>query len=148
MRYNKMNKYNRNRKQNRRYTAQYCKDTLESLKIPDYIDRSWCDQLHFNNIDPEAERTYGITTHARTRMSQRGISKNAMAVVLKYGRRVHIRNAIVYFFGKKEFNRYLQATQIAGRWSHFRDIHVLVSPGDDTIITAYKNQKITMKANL
>ena len=142
-----MNKYNRNKKQNRRHTAQIVCDTVEGLKIPDYIDRSWADQLHFNSVYPEEERTYGITTHAQVRMSQRGISKDAMAVVLQYGRRVHARNVIVYFFGKKEMKRYLKPNQNASKWTAFRDIHVLVSPSDDTIITTYKNQDITIKAD-
>ena len=142
-----MHKYNRNKKQNRRYTAQTVRDTLEGLKIPEYIDRSWADQIHFTSVYPEEERTFGITTHAHIRMSQRGISKDAMAVVLKYGRRVHAQNVIVYFFGKKEMRRYLKPNQHASKWAAFRDIHVLVSSSDDTIITTYKNQDITIKAD-
>ena len=133
----KMHKYNRTNKQNRRHTAQTVCDTVEGLRIPDYVDRSWADQLHFTSVYPEEERTYGITTHANVRMSQRGISKDAMAVVLKYGRRVHAQNVIVYFFGKKEMKRFLKPNQHAGKWTAFRDIHVLVSPCDDTI-TTYK----------
>ena len=147
MKHKKMRKYNRNQQQNRRRTPQTVRDALEGLKIPEYIDRSWCDQLHFNSIYPEDERTYGITNHAQMRMSQRRISKDAMAVVLKYGRRVHARNVIVYFFGKKEMKRHLKTGQHAGKWDAFRDIHVLVSPTDDTIITTYKNQQITIKAD-
>ena len=147
MKYNKMRKYNRNQKQNRRHTAQTVRDALEGLKVPDYIDRNWCDQLHFKSVFPEEERTYGITTHAQVRMSQRGISKDAMAVVLKYGRRVHAQNVIVYFFGKKEMKRHLTPGQHASKWAAVRDIHVLVSPADDTIITTYKNQQITIKAD-
>jgi hypothetical protein len=148
MKYKKMRKFNRNQKQNRRNkTAQAVRDTLEGLKIPSYIDRDWCDQLHFTSVYPEEERTYGITNHAQVRMSQRGISKDAMAVVLKYGRRVHAQNVIVYFFGRKEMKRYLKPGQNASRWTGFRDIHVLVSPSDDTIITTYKNQDITIKAD-
>ena len=78
-------------------------------------------------------------------MSQRGISKDAISVVLEFGRKVHIRNAIVYFFGRKEFNKHLHKNQIAGKWSDYRDIHVLVSPADDVIITTYKNQKLSLK---
>ena len=59
-----MHKYNRNNKQNRRHTAQTVCDTLEGLQDPDYVDRSWSDQLHFTSVYPEEERTYGITTHA------------------------------------------------------------------------------------
>ena len=70
-----------------------------------------------------------------------------MAVVLKFGRRVHARNVIVYFFGKKEMKRYLKPNQHASKWAAFRDIHVLVSPSDDTVITTYKNQAITIKAD-
>jgi len=146
-RYNKMNKYNRNCKQRHRKTAEACKDTIEALKIPDYIDRTWCDQIHFSRVDPEECRTYGITNHAKKRMSQRGISKDAISIVLEFGRKVHIRNAIVYFFGRKEMKRYLKPGQNASRWTGFRDIHVLVSPSDDTIITTYKNQDITIKAD-
>lgn len=144
-RYNKMNKYNRNCKQRHRKTAEACKDTIEALKIPDYIDRTWCDQIHFSRVDPEECRTYGITNHAKKRMSQRGISKDAISVVLEFGRKVHIRNAIIYFFGRKEFNKHLHKNQIAGKWSDYRDIHVLVSPADDVIITTYKNQKLSLK---
>ena len=147
MKHKKMRKYNRNQQQNRRRTPQTVRDALEGLKIPDYIDRAWCDQLYFKSIYPEEERTYGITNHAQMRMSQRRISKDAMAVVLKYGRRVHARNVIVYFFGKKEMKRHLKTGQHASKWDAFRDIHVLVSPTDDTVITTYKNQQITIKAD-
>ena len=91
----------RNQQQRRQRTAQNVRDALDGLKIPDYIDRDWCDQIYFDSVYPEEQRTYGITNHAQVRMSQRGISKDAMAVVLKYGRRVHAKNVIVYFFGKK-----------------------------------------------
>lgn len=142
-----MNKYNRNKKQNRRQTAQTVRDTIEGLKVPAYIDRTWSDQLHFTSVYPDEERTYGITTHAFIRMSQRGISKDAMAVALKYGRRVYAKNIIVYFFGKKEMKRFLKPNQHAAKWEAFRDIHVLVSTSDDTVITTYKNQDITIKAD-
>ena len=90
MKYKRIRKYNRNQQQNRRRTAQTVRDALEGFEIPDYIDRSWCESLTL-------PCTYGITNHAHIRMSQRGISKDAMAVVLKYGRRVHAKNVIVYF---------------------------------------------------
>ncbi len=145
----KMKNYNRKRSKKRRgrYTAASCKTMIEALRVPEYDDRTWCDQIHFTNIDPLEERTYGLTTHAKLRMSQRGISKDAMAVVLQYGRRVHTQNCIVYFFGKKEFKRHLHSKQHAGKWADFRDIHVIVSPTDNTIITTYKNQKISIKAD-
>ncbi len=143
----KMKNHNRSRRKRRHYTATSCKNMIEALRVPDYDDRISCDQIHFTNIDPLEERTYGLTTHAKLRMSQRGISKDAMAVVLQYGRRVHGQNCIVYFFGKKEFKRHLHSKQNAGKWADFRDIHVIVSPNDSTIITTYKNQKITMKAD-
>ena len=144
-----MKKFNRNQKQRRRgkNTGPSVASTVEGLKIPEYVDRSWCDQLHFTSVHPEEERTYGITHHAQIRMSQRGISKDAMAVVLKYGRKVYAQKAIVYFFGKKEMKKHLKHGQHNNKWADFRDIHVLVSPSDDTIITTYKNQDISIKAD-
>ena len=147
MKYKRIRKYNRNQQQRRRRTAQNVRDALEGLKIPEYIDRDWCDQIHFDGVYPEEERTYGITNHAQVRMSQRGITKDAMAVVLKYGRRVHAKNVIVYFFGKKELRRHLKTGQNASKWTAFRDIHVLVSPTDESIITTYKIQQINIKAD-
>lgn len=144
-----MKKFNRTQTQRRRgkNTGQSVRAAVEGLKIPDYIDRSWSDELHFTGIYPEEDRTYGITHHAQIRMSQRGISKDAMAVVLKYGRRVYAQKAIVYFFGKKEMKKHLKNGQHNNKWADFRDIHVLVSPSDDTIITTYKNQDISIKAD-
>jgi len=70
-----------------------------------------------------------------------------MAVALKYGRKVYAQKVIVYFFGKKEMKKHLKHGQHHNKWADFRDIHVLVSSSDDTIITTYKNQDISIKAD-
>lgn len=141
----RFNKQNRMNKRNKRRTASRCRDTIEGLRIPKYVNHEWNHSLEVP-IGNDETVTVGITDHAAIRMTQRRISKEAIAVVLRYGRQVHAQNAIVYFFGKNEFKRHLSLGQHAGRWEKFRDIHVIVSAENNAIITCYKNSKISIRA--
>ena len=134
---------NPNRKK-RKGNAQACRETVEALKIPQYCEDIWTDTLEVTLADGDTI-TVGLTSHAQTRMAQRGISKDAIALVLKYGRKVHGQRAVIYFFGQKEFNRYLSKDQAAGRWNVYLNIHVIIS--DNTVVTTYKNRKIGVKAD-
>ena len=128
MKHKKMRKYNRSQQQNRRRTAQNVRDALEGLKIPDYIDRSWCDQLHFNSVYPEEERTYGITNHAQFACHNEEFRKMQWlwfsSMVDVYMPKTSSYTSLV----KKKLKRHLKTGQHANKWTAFRDIHVLVSP--------------------
>lgn len=141
----RFNKQNRMNKRNKRRTASRCRDTIEGLRIPKYVNHECSHSLEVP-IGNDETVTVGITEHAAMRMTQRRISIEALAVVLRYGRQVHAQNAIVYFFGKNEFKRHLSLGQNASRWAKFRDIHVIVSTENNAVITCYKNSKISIKA--
>ena len=81
--------------------------------------------------------TVGITDHAAIRMTQRRISKEAIAVVLRYGRQVMLKMPS-YILSVRMSKRHLSLGQHAGRWEKFRDIHVIVSAENNAIITCYK----------
>lgn len=141
----RFSKPNRMNKRIKRSTASRCRDSIESLRIPQHISHNSEHTLEVR-ISPLETVTVGITNHAAMRMTQRRISKKAIAIVLRYGRQVRAHNAIIYFFGRNEFNRYLSHAQHAGRWEKFKDIHVIVSTRNNAVITCYKNSTIKVKA--
>jgi hypothetical protein len=57
-------------------------------------------------IDLSSE--YSLTRHAWERMGGRGVSPDAIGMVLNYGRAAHTRGATIYVVGRKEVRRYRQ----------------------------------------
>ena len=80
--------------------------------------------------------TLPLTDHAHKRMSQRGLSEQAIDAALTYGRKVRARGAVIYAIGKKEVRKNL-ATGVDLR--RFEGTQV-VCLSDGTILTVYKNR--------
>jgi len=77
-----------------------------------------------------------LTDHAQRRMSQRGLSEDAIDAALTYGREVRTRGAVIYAIGKKDVRKHL-ADGVDLR--AFEGIQV-VCVSDGTILTVYKNR--------
>lgn len=77
-----------------------------------------------------------VTRHAHRRMSQRGVSEQAIDAALAYGREVWTRGAVIYAIGKKEVRKYLAQGVDLRR---FEGLQVVCVP-DGTILTVYKNR--------
>ena len=77
--------------------------------------------------------------HMKTRMSQRGISNEAVASCLQYGRRKHLgRGMLQYFLGHKEV-LYYEETEGVHLRPH-QGICVIVTM-EGTLVTSFRRQK-------
>jgi hypothetical protein len=82
---------------------------------------------------------FEITWHQHEQGHKRGISIENIRKVLQYGRITFARGAKRFFVGRKE---------VASSSKHgidlrdVKNLHVLVDPFDNTIITSYKNERV------
>ncbi len=77
-----------------------------------------------------------LTRHAERRMYARGLRHSLLALVLRYGRRVHVRGALIRAVGRRE------VTRQRGRGVDLSACEGLqvVCAGDGRIITVYRNR--------
>jgi len=78
-----------------------------------------------------------LTQHAWKRMTARGLSPNAVEVVLDYGRINHIRGAIIYAIGRKEVEYFKKKRGI--NLVPYEGLQVVCTQ-DERIITVYRNR--------
>lgn len=78
---------------------------------------------------------YTLTEHAQRRMDMRGFSLSEVNLVLTYGRKVHIRGAVIYAVGRKEIS---QCAAVGIDLSGLDGLQV-VCANDGTVITVYRN---------
>lgn len=76
-----------------------------------------------------------LTEHARVRMHQRGLSVDAIRIVMTYGRSIRVRGAEIFVIGRKEVV-YFQSKGM--ELSRFQGVQVVCST-DGAILTAYRN---------
>lgn len=91
-----------------------------------------------NDSSPEQATAFMLTDHASLRMSQRGIRRDQLAAVLRFGRCRHARGGRFFFVGRKEVRRY------AGQGLDLRpleNLQVLMAPRSDSVITVYRNAR-------
>ncbi|NEV62319.1 DUF4258 domain-containing protein [Thiorhodococcus mannitoliphagus] len=91
-----------------------------------------------NDASPDQATPFVLTDHASLRMSQRGIRRDQLAAVLRFGRCRHTRGARYFFVGRKEIRRY------AGQGLDLRpleNLQVLMAPRSDAVITVYRNAR-------
>jgi len=79
-----------------------------------------------------------LSAHARKRMTARGISAEAVGMVLDHGRRTHVRGAVIHVVGRKEIAR---ARSRGLDLAPFEGIHV-VCASDGAIVTVYRNRDL------
>lgn len=79
-----------------------------------------------------------LSAHAAVRMQQRGIPANAVAHVLRYGRRIHAKGLTYCVIGRKEVDRYATHGIDLKAWE---GIHALVA-NDGPVVTVYRNHDL------
>lgn len=79
-----------------------------------------------------------VSAHAAVRMQQRGIPANAVAHVLRYGRRIHAKGLTFCVIGRKEVARYAAHGVDLKAWE---GIHALVA-NDGPVVTVYRNHNL------
>lgn len=77
-----------------------------------------------------------FSRHAEFRMCSRRISERAIEAVIKYGRVIHKRKAVIYAVGKREVKYYRQS---GINLEPFEGIQVICSI-EGKVITAYRNR--------
>lgn len=82
--------------------------------------------------------TLPLTKHALQRMSGRRINRRAVAVVLCFGRSVHVRGAEIRVLGRNEIAR---TARLGLDFSSHEGIHVVCST-DGSILTVYRNRSL------
>lgn len=78
-----------------------------------------------------------LTHHASQRMSQRGLSMQAIATTLKYGRLANVRDAHIYAIGRREVKH---QGEIDLR--PYEGIQVVCTP-DGSVLTAYRSHNFS-----
>lgn len=86
---------------------------------------------------PEPE--YFFTNHARSRMSSRSVSSDAIDMVIACGRQVHIRGAVIHVIGHREAYRLSKQGVCLNRCE---GLHVVCAQ-DGAIITVYRNHDLS-----
>jgi hypothetical protein len=79
---------------------------------------------------------YAFTQHARWRMDMRGFSSSDVNKVLAYGRKVHVRGAVIYAMGRKEIS---QCAAVGIDLSGLDGLQV-VCTNDGVVLTVYRNR--------
>jgi hypothetical protein len=81
---------------------------------------------------------YPLTKHAKQQMDARRVRVEALAATLSFGRKVHIRGAIIYAIGKRESRKWgRQGIDL----SPFEGVQAVCSP-DGAIMTVYRNREL------
>lgn len=86
-------------------------------------------------IDVRGRLDQMMTKHASNRMETRGLTNDAVAAAITYGRIVHVRGADIYAIGRKEVDRLREDGLDLSR---FEGVQVVVSP-DGAVLTTYRN---------
>ena len=79
------------------------------------------------------------STHAKKRMSHRGVNQELVNMVLLHGRLVYTRGATIYFVGDKEIKR---ARKVGLDLSSCRGLHVVYDNRLREVVTVYKNNSL------
>lgn len=82
--------------------------------------------------------TLPLTKHALARMAGRRINRRAVAVVLCFGRSIHVRGAEILVLGRNEIVR---TARFGLDFSSYEGIHVVCS-ADGSILTVYRNRSL------
>ena len=83
----------------------------------------------------EPELNHGLTEHARSRMSERGISFEAVFQAIAFGRIARGRGATIYAIGKKEV---AESAKHGINLSFCEGVHVVMNRSG-VVLTVYRN---------
>ena len=82
-----------------------------------------------------------ITTHAKKRMTQRGISQTTIELAISIGRYFYSKEALFFFIGKKEVKKYSKVVPLITKDEGV----VVISSLEGTILTTYRNRNFLKK---
>ena len=82
-----------------------------------------------------------FSNHSLLRMAQRGIDAPEILATMRYGRKQHVRGALVHVIGRKEVR---QAEKTGRNLRDYEGIHVVCSP-DRTVLTVYRNRHLNIR---
>jgi hypothetical protein len=84
--------------------------------------------------------TAPLTTHARVRMQQRGISLAALDLLLEYGREAHDRRGCrIVRFDKRSRRRAARALgRLFPRFERSLDAYAVIGPGDVVLTVGHR----------
>jgi hypothetical protein len=88
---------------------------------------------------PAQSASFVLTDHASLRMSQRGICRDQLAGVIRFGRCRRARGARFFFVGRKEVERYAREGLDL---RPLENLQVLMAPRSDAVITVYRNSRL------
>jgi len=75
-----------------------------------------------------------LTTHARERMNQRGITLEMVEWALRIGQRIYARNSLYIFLGKRALRK---LGKMAEKWE---GLTLVLDPRSKTLLTCFKNR--------
>jgi hypothetical protein len=81
---------------------------------------------------------YPLTEHARRRMDARRIAAEAVAATLRFGRRVHVRGAVIYAIGKREARKWARRGVNLSRHEGLQ----VVCSHEGAVLTVYRNREL------
>lgn len=79
---------------------------------------------------------YSLTLHAQQRMDMRGISPSCVSQALSYGRKIHVRGAVIYAIGRKEV---AQCSSLGIDLTGMDGLQVVCS-NNGAVMTVYRNR--------
>ena len=77
------------------------------------------------------------TQHARERQRQRGITDDQVELTLKYGTRLHVAGALVYYLRRRDLPRWLDAGYVEKVQGT-----VAILSKEGALMTTYRNSKV------
>ena len=87
---------------------------------------------------PLKKREVIKSRHSQVRMSQRGIRKDAINTVLKFGRIIRGKRGRRFFLGRKEVKQWAEK---GIRLEAYVNLHVVMDVQETKILTVYRNAK-------
>lgn len=92
-------------------------------------------------IENSSHHLMNFSDHALKRMSQRGITNEAIDLTIRFGRQVYGRGVKCYVIGKKEIELYAKSCVDV---RSAEGIHVLVSTTfGEQVVTVYRNRNLS-----
>lgn len=82
----------------------------------------------------------GLSVHAYKRRLQRGIKKQQIAHILRFGRKQYQNNAIYYSIGNKEIQKH---AELCPALKNMNGLH-LVTALNGTVITLFRNRNFKL----
>lgn len=96
-------------------------------------------QLKFTVSEKNNTETLSFvhSNHSITRASQRGVTSDMIGVVMEYGKAFFKQGCVFYVLGQKTKKI---PNDIMKNWKKYKNLIVMVSGTDNTIITCYRNE--------